>query len=148
MLEPTFLLLCSKVIIDRNTGAMSLIELIDMARLSTPFPVNQVLVAPLDFYIVSGWRRDDGTQPLAFPIRFSLVGPEGDRRDLGEQQVQLDPNHLGVAAVRVAGLPLTGPGQYRVGVEWLAPHETIWRTGPWAGLWFAPHEETLADGER
>jgi hypothetical protein len=143
MLEPTYLLLCSKVVVDRDTGAMSFIELIDMARVPGPLPLDRLVVVPLEFYVVSGWRRDDTTRPLTFPVRFALFGPTGERRDLGEQQVRLDPNHLGTAGARVHGLPLRGPGQYRVGVEWLDPHEAAWKPGPWAGLWIPTVEETI-----
>ena len=141
MLEPTYLLLCSKVVVHPQTHAVSLVDLIDMAVIPIPLPADQVVLAPFEFFIVSGWRRDDETRPMAFPIRFNLIGPAGNRHDLGEQQVRLDPNHLGVAAVRVLQLPLTGPGQYRVEVEWLDPNEKVWKRGPWAGLWLpAPGE--------
>jgi len=148
MLEPTYLLLCSKVIIDRQTGAISLIELVDMATMPTPRAADEAVVVPLSFYIVSGWRRDDETRPLTFPVRFTLAGPAGNRRDLGEQQVRLDPNHLGVAAVRVLRLPLTGPGQYRLEVEWLDPHEKVWKRGPWAGLWLDDPDERVNNVRR
>jgi hypothetical protein len=141
MLEPTYLLLCSKVIVDKDTGVMSLIELIDMARLPDLPPVDGLAVASLELCIVSGWRRDNATEPLTFPIRFALLGPQGNRRELGEQQVRLVPNHLGIVVARVRGLTVQGPGQYRVGVEWLDPHETAWKPGPWAGLWI----ETAGD---
>ncbi|MGA2449547.1 MAG: hypothetical protein ABTD50_12765 [Polyangiaceae bacterium] len=142
MLEPIYLLLCSKVIVDRDTGAMSLVELIDRALMPDPLPVDRLVLASLELCIVSGWRRDNVTEPLTFPIRFALFGPHGDRRDLGEQQVRLVPNHLGTIVARVRGLPVQGPGQYRVGVEWLDPQETAWKPGPWAGLWIA----TAGDG--
>jgi hypothetical protein len=140
MLEPTFLLLCSKVIVDRHTGAMSLLELIDMVAPPPP-PTSAPLLAP-DFFIVSGWRRDDETRPLTFPVRFDLVDPSGQRLVLGEQQVKLDPNHLGVVAVRVAQLSLSGPGQHRIETTWRELHDDEWKTGPWAGLWFPPGQVT------
>jgi hypothetical protein len=137
MLEPTYLVLCSKAIVDRETGAISLVELIDVAHVPSPLPADRMVVAPLDFFVVSGWRRDNAMQPVTFPIRFALFGPQGDRHDLGEQQVRLVPNHLGIVAARVRGLPVQGPGQYRVGVEWLDPQEMVWKPGPWTGLWIA-----------
>lgn len=145
MLEPIYLLLCSRVIVDSVTGAMSLIDLIDMVAMPDPPPSDRDVLAALDFYIVSGWRRGGETPPAAFPVRFALVGPAPDRRvPLGEQQVRLDPNHLGGAAARVQGLPLRGPGQYRVEVEWLDPQTKAWRSGPWAGLWIPTQAEVRA----
>ena len=143
MLECTYLLLCSKIIIDRETGAISLIELIDMARLPPGLLAHRV-VAPIEFCIVSGWRRDNDTPPLAFPTRFTISGPQG-KAYLGEQQMRLDPNHLGASGMKVQGVPIDGPGQYKIGVEWLDPQAEAWKEGPWAGLWIPTVEETVSD---
>ncbi len=98
------------------------------------------IIVPLDFFVVSGWRRDDATPPLKFPIRITLSGP-GGKLLLSEQEMKLDPNHLGTVAARVQGLPIQGPGQYRIGVEWHDPHALAWKEGPWAGLWIPPLEQ-------
>lgn len=60
---------------------------------------------------------------------------------LSEHEMKLDPNHLGTVAARVQGLPIQGPGQYRIGVEWHDPHALAWKEGPWAGLWIPPLEQ-------
>ncbi|CAN5477667.1 hypothetical protein BH09MYX1_BH09MYX1_37530 [soil metagenome] len=136
MFEHKYTLLCARLLVDAQTRSVSVIDLIDMARVSSTLPRDREVVLPLDFVIITCWRRTGDAPPTVLPIRFTVTGPDGSdgQTDLGEYVITLDPNHLGWTHAEMSGLPVRGAGQYEVRSEArLANGE--WVLGGTAGLW-------------
>ncbi|MGE4292695.1 MAG: hypothetical protein AB7E32_10850 [Desulfovibrio sp.] len=102
-----YALLCSDVIVDRESGSASFIRAFEHGTVrSLPAAVPPCFIATL-------WETVPG-QDQSFTLGLSLVGPDGESRPLGVNTVQPNNASLHKVNFRLPGLNVTQEGRHRI----------------------------------
>ncbi|TSC63464.1 MAG: hypothetical protein Athens041674_96 [Parcubacteria group bacterium Athens0416_74] len=118
--------ICSRSSIDTDTNNVSLFNLIEKFTLTVP--KEQVekakqqgargIVFPVEFEIVTRYRREDKTKSDAFDSRLRMLNPKGEETLSNEQKIAMKE---GIDNLRVrnqiSGLPVDENGVYWVVIE-------------------------------
>jgi hypothetical protein len=110
-----------RAIVDSSTNNASLVDVLEELSLPEP-PVapekkKDRLIVPLRFALVALWRRSDLNRAESFDMSVTLVGPKAEK--IAELKSRVDlRNHVRMRSnVQFPGLPLFGPGSYRLIVK-------------------------------
>jgi hypothetical protein len=114
MIEHLWTILCVKAIIEADTGALSLIEIIEDAIITVVGPSDERIAVPVDWTIVSTWARRQPDQPCKGVARVNVYAPAGEV--LNDRPIEVEIDLSAVAKGRTIGkmkaFPLKGSGKY------------------------------------
>lgn len=131
-MENIWSLLCTKAIVDERTKLVSLIETMDAIDVEGDLPAvdpkTPVAIGPTSIYIASFWYRSDIDKPEKSKCRHTLVGPDGQRFEQQEVEVDLQNSTSSHIVVFVPALQYVGLGRYYVLVEKMDQGEGVWST--------------------
>ena len=120
MAKHVWSVLAQRVIQDRTSNQLSLIDLIDVisVKFDRPPDSEKQLAFQLNLQLVSSWMRSNPATPEQGTTRLSVVSPTG-KRSVGSGELLIDlrttPNARTI--FRTGKLPYTGPGTYGFVVE-------------------------------
>ena len=123
-------MLCTKAIVDERTKLVSLIETMDVidveGELPEVDPKNPVAIGPTSICIASFWYRSDIEKSEKSKCRHTLVGPDGQRFEQQEVEVNLENSISHHVLVFVPTLHYVGLGRYNMLVEKMDKGEESW----------------------
>lgn len=111
-------IVCRRAIVNMFDNSLSLIDQIESVAVPTPPapPVDNpkaLPAVPVDWTIITLWRRTDRSRPERINVRCKVLAPDGKSVVELVQELHLDklPNMRGL--MQLAFLPLRGPGTYQ-----------------------------------
>ena len=124
-------ILCTSISIDQETNVISLFGVIEQLQIGGGMSVDQQLVLPSQFNLVTLWTRSDADKAEKAVARYNLQLPNGEIKPGGEIQVELTSSIRNRSIVKINGLPIHGPGEYKFLIEiraddsqeWIRAHE-------------------------
>lgn len=138
MARHLYSIVCRKVIVDKESNAISTIEIAETFEIGG-IPNDQAVGVPLSLEMVSFWERSDRGTPETGRTRLSLAFPDGSSVAGGESEIDLVPSYRARTIVRMSGIPVKGSGVHHFGVE-LQDRET----GRWTEVTRFPVEIVIA----
>ena len=103
-------LICSDVIVDRESGSASYIKVFEHGTVPQ-LPAN---VPP--FFVATLWELDPQEQQKPFTVSLSLADPEGNESPLGENGVQPTGAALHKLNFQLPGIQVRAEGRHEVRV--------------------------------
>jgi hypothetical protein len=133
MPEHIWSVVCHRGCLDTYTNLVSLLEVTEgltIRAVGEPIPapdVTAIATLPSPLHIVSLWTRSDINAPESFQLRSVLITPDGTEFAApGAGVGDLKEHHRLRSFLQAPGLPVRGPGTYRVAVEWRRDDESRW----------------------
>ncbi|MDX1931263.1 MAG: hypothetical protein SFU56_01525 [Capsulimonadales bacterium] len=123
----SFLLPCRTFSNDAETGALTIVELLDQVTVNLPSGTNPngEGVIPAPWAVVNLWIAEPQDHGKAFEQRLTLVTPSGTT--LMENNNRFDLTALKHRmTLRVNGFPIAGQGVYRLRIEYRTLPGTGW----------------------
>ena len=79
-MEHSWSVLCHRVIIDKDTFRLTLLDTIEQLKVTGPKQElsQELVLVRLDCVLASHWTRSDLAQPETSQVRISLVNPHGE----------------------------------------------------------------------
>lgn len=118
-------ILCREPTIDVENNGMTLKGIVEELHFTGKVP-EEPSVAPIGAQLIALWDRSDYNTPECATARFVMVGPDGQRSDAGELNVDLKDNRRYRTRLNLEGVPVTGPGMYHFLVESRASEGESW----------------------
>ncbi len=113
MLSYLWTLCCEATIVDARTNNVSFINLVDQLN----GPANATLI-PIKLGVCTMWRRDDPSGQDDVEYHLAWESPAGDRLFELPARASVGPGPRNVRTIaEVAGLPLSGAGEYKMVIE-------------------------------
>ncbi len=140
-------MLCERSIVEKGTGQMSLIGLIEKAAIhliapgrsepateKDPGDVSEreptMVPVPLGMELVNFWTRSDRDVPERGEMRTSLYGPNGEKIGKPTEPTAVDLEGQVVTRrtiLKVSHFPYIGPGHYRIVISGRTKGAGRWR---------------------
>lgn len=122
MAEHVWSILCSSSIIDRETQAVSLLNIVEIFTITEPAAIlNQALETKAAFQVQmelwSQWFRSDYATPETVTVRCSLVAPGEERLPPQSFLVSLEEAPTAHTKLRISLFPFRGAGVYSWVIE-------------------------------
>ncbi|MCX6053737.1 MAG: hypothetical protein NTZ74_02250 [Chloroflexi bacterium] len=115
MIKHNFSLLCSRTSVDENTKSLSIFDVIEQILVCAE--PTEIVRIPLNFEIISHWRRTDINIPAKGLVRVYLKDPKGITKRKLEMNIELTDAPFFRSIIRVSGIELRGPGEYNFIVD-------------------------------
>lgn len=122
MIRHVWTVLCLSSAIDRDSNALSLLNILETLAYSRDDnddePESEQVNVPFEFEIVSLWTRNTFSEPTEGRVQISMINPSGaPPENQFEYEVNLVDHVRLRYRVRVAGITITGPGRYEIRVN-------------------------------
>lgn len=105
---------CRNVLEDKNSGNLSLIDIVERMTFSAELPEERpyTVPVPIPFYIVSSWLKPDESDKKSYYTRIRILSPDGT--ELVNEEVKLEFENSPKLRVsgQVGSLPYTINGLY------------------------------------
>lgn len=148
MAEHIWTVVCDNAVVDKRTGKVSLLNVVDRITVADPNEELRTLgkkdntVVPITLWLVSWWQRSNPSEGEVVDIRVLIRSPKGERILNPEiASIDLKESHRGRLFTLIPALPLRGAGQYRVCVEYETPK------GKWRQVASSPLDVRFADSQ-
>lgn len=112
MIGHVWTVICSRVLIDRDTNNVTLVEVLEQVTLVASGPPPPESAVPLEMEIVTLWERRDENVPARARARIHLVAPDGKTANPLEYVVDLTTHVRTRSRTQVKGFPFRGFGRY------------------------------------
>lgn len=108
---------CSRAIVDKFSNTLSIIEVLDdvTAELQqeVPDPIPEDTWAPINFHLLSLWKRTDKAQPEKKWCHYAVVTPDGKEHSFDlHQEIDLEGHVRGRLIAVVRKIKYGGEGTY------------------------------------
>ena len=119
-MEHVWTVLTERIITDKKTNQVSLIDTVEEIKAVFPPGPVQVYPIPFDAWFVSLWTRSDATKPEKGRFRISWIGPAGEilipPRPEGEELDLTEKIRVRISTHMIS-VPSNGNGRYNYIVE-------------------------------
>jgi hypothetical protein len=111
-------IVCRRAVVDQFDNSLSMIDMLEAIGVPTPPPPpadnpKALPAVPVDWYVVSYWRRSDPARPERTTARLKVVAPDGKTVTEITQELVLDKVQNMRGLMRLPVLPLRGAGLYQ-----------------------------------
>ena len=117
MAEHIWSILCSVGIIDQETNNVSLIGAIEQIQFDFSQTEDSPIRIPMQWTLVSLWRRDHLAEPEQFTGRLRVVGPDGQDLAGAQFEIDLSAHERTRTVTRQSMFVVTEPGTHRFVIE-------------------------------
>jgi len=125
MIEHVWTVVCSRVVIDRESNNASLQNVVDQINVQGEIAAGTLLAVP--FEIVSLWIRTDPEEAGTGEARVSLIAPSDKQLGSFDYPISLSDHERHRGVLRSQGLIYEGPGRYTYRVELRVDPQGEWR---------------------
>jgi hypothetical protein len=127
MIEHVWSVLCSKSITDRETNNICLLDVLEQFSLGTEVPVDEEIMLPVTFELVTLWSRGPDDEPGRGRARITFQSPGGDVLNSREYDLELTDFRRSRSRTRIEGLLVRGPGRYVFIIDLKGEGDAEWR---------------------
>lgn len=106
--------ICRNVLEDKNTGNLSLVDILDRITFGADLPEERPYTMPMPrpFYVVSSWLKPEETSTADFCTRIRFLSPDGIELVNHEQKLEVEMSPKLRVSGQVGSLPYTINGFY------------------------------------
>ncbi len=126
-------MVCRKIIVDKNSNNISIIDVLEQINISGPLPEKEGML-PISFHIVSLWARSDYNMPIQGLGRIEFLDPA--KKPIQEFTFDVDLSEK--ARMRTLGelngFPFRGKGLHWIKVESRINEKDEWEENAWLSV--------------
>lgn len=125
MIDHVWTVVCSQIVIDRDSNNVSLQNIIEQINIrAEPMPDGKL---PIVLHTMTLWVRTDSNTPARGRGRVKFVSPSGQAAAPLEFDINLSEYTGHRTRGKFGGLPVTEPGRYSFRVDFQEEGEDEWR---------------------
>lgn len=118
-------IICRNVLEDKNSGNLSLVDVLDRISFSADLPEEGPYTIPIPnpYYVVSSWLKPDNVSASDFFTRIRFLSPDGAVLVNHEEKLEFELSSKLRVSGQVGSLPYTVNGVYEFEVAYLENEE-------------------------
>lgn len=115
MIDHIWSIVCARAIVDRETGSVSLHEVIEQINIKGEPESDKVL--PVVFDLITYWIRSNSDEPENGEMRLSFSSPSGEVKLGYSSVIDLTKHERSRNILRIENLPIQEPGRHYFNIE-------------------------------